>query len=131
MLATWVSISYPAPNQPALQQTIQNEVKPGINRRVLQVEKTVKYYTYFHRDYHKEDKCHEEFPHLRTCSNNSENGKLSSNEKRKRERTNTGISNFNPRDKTDNASFFTRLPSWEYFVAISTLFSLYLSSVLI
>ena len=81
-------VSYLAPNSPAFQRTIHNCVKPGVNQRVLQIEKTVKYCTYCHCDYHTEEECHEKFPHLRTSSSacvlQTDNGKIATAEKRKR-----------------------------------------------
>ncbi len=59
------SVSYLAPNSPAFQRTIQNSVKPGVNKRVLRIEKTV---TYCHCDYHTKDEWHKKFPHLCTSS---------------------------------------------------------------
>ena len=63
-------VSYLAPNSPAFQRIIQNGVKPGVNQWVLRIGKTVKYCTYCHCDYHKED-WHEKFPHLCTSSSAS------------------------------------------------------------
>lgn len=88
------SVSYLAPNPPAFQRTIQNGVKPGVNQRVLRIEKTVKYCTYCHCDYHTEDECHEKFLHLRTNSSagvsQTDNGKITTAGKRKRQKPNSG-----------------------------------------
>ena len=115
------SVSYLAPNQPLVQRTIQNGVKPGVNQRVLRVEKTVKYCTYCQRDYHTEDECHDKFPHLHiNSSTNLENGKTNSNGKRKRQQTNTSANNSTSQEKTDNASVFAMPPEMAYFMRTST-----------
>ena len=90
-----LSVSYLVPNELLVQQTIQNGVRPGVNQRVLRVEKTVKYYTYCQRDYHTEDKCYDKFLHLHTnfSTINLENGKTNSNEKHKHQQTNTSTNN--------------------------------------
>ena len=91
-------VSYLSSNSPALQQTIQNGVKQGVNQQVLRIEKTVKYCTYCHCNYPTGEKCHEKCLHLRTSLSvgiwQTDNGEITKAEKRKRQKHNGGTWHF-------------------------------------
>ncbi len=128
---SWVS--YWAPNLPLFQQTIQNGIKPRVNQRMLQIEKTVKYCTYCNYDYHKEEECPEKFPHLHTSSSASvsqtDNGKITTAGKCKRWKPNSGTNASAFRENSDQASFLAMLPELGCFMAISSPPSMKLSPV--
>ena len=121
------------PNSPAFQQTIQNGVKPGVNQRVLRIEKTIKYCTYCHCDYHTEDECHGKFPHLRTSSSagvsQTHNGKITTAGKRKHQKPNSGTNASTFRENSGQALFFAIPPELGCFKATSSSTSMKLLSV--
>ncbi len=126
-------VSYLVPNSPVFQQTIQNGVRPGVNQQVLRIEKTVKYCTYCHCDYHTEDECHEKFPHLRTSSSTgvlqTDNGKITRAGEHKRQEPNSGTNASAFRENSGQATFFAIPPELRCFMAISSSTSIKLSSV--
>ena len=108
-------------------------VKPGINQRVLQIEKTVKYYTYCHCDYPKEDKYHDKFPDIRTSSSSGvsqiDKGKMTTVGQSNRQKSNSGSNTSASRENSSQATFFAILSEQECFMAQSNLTHMKLSSV--
>ncbi len=100
---------------------------------MLQTEKTVKHCTYCHRDYHKKHNCHEKFPHLckslSASVSQTDNGKIKTAGKRKRQKPNSGINASVFRENSGQASFFAIPPKLGCFIATSSSNSMKLSSV--
>lgn len=69
MVAILLDAAFVSLNQP----TSQTMVQPGAQARTrkawfITVQKTVKYCTYYERDCHTEDECHDKHPHLNKLS---------------------------------------------------------------
>lgn len=116
------SVAYLVKNQLFFLRTIQNGVIPGVDQRVLQVGKTVKYCMYCHCDFHMKDKYHNKLSHPRinSLNNNLENGIANPNGKCKRQQTNICKNNSTLNVGNNNASIFAIRLKMRYFMATST-----------
>ena len=63
MAAMLPNTAFVSPNQPVNQIVVQPGAEVGTSKaRVLIVQKTLKYCTYYMRDYYNDNKCHDKYP---------------------------------------------------------------------